>query len=211
MKFAMKNRPKYFNDINLVQDEIIYLIKKAIIKKKDNFNKIIFSTLNKDKIINSRIVVLRNFYPQKYEIIIHGDKRSRKFKDICINQNVSILFWDQKKQIQIRMNGKALISKQDDVDNEWRKLQNWSKKIYLTEKKPGLISKLPNTGYPEKFIKIAPTTCENELGKKNFGVISISIQNMEWLYLSSQGNRAAFFDIQRKQSQIYVKKSWVTP
>ena len=207
----MKNRPKYFNDINLVQDEIIYLIKKAVIKKRDNFNKIIFSTLNKNKIINSRIVVLRNFFPENYEIIIHGDKRSRKFRDICINQNVSILFWDQKKQIQIRMNGSAFTSKQNHIDNEWKKLQNWSKKIYLTEKKPGLIAKLPNTGYPEKYIKIAPTTFENDLGKKNFGVISILIRNMEWLYLSSHGNRAAIFDIHRKQSQIHVTKSWVIP
>ena len=53
-------------------------------------------TIN-NKTPESRTVILRNFNKDKFEINIHSDLRSGKINQIENNNNVSCLFYDDKK------------------------------------------------------------------------------------------------------------------
>ena len=66
-----------------------------------------------------------------FELNIHSDLRSEKINQIEKNNNVSCLFYDDKKKIQIRINGTGKIEK--SYQPSWNKLTNWSKRCYLSK------------------------------------------------------------------------------
>ena len=166
------------------------------------------STIN-NNFPESRTVILRNFNKDMFELNIHSDLRSGKINQIEINSNVSCLFYDDKKKIQIRINGKAKIEK--SYQPSWEKLTNWSKRCYLSKNKPGTEVSKPSSGFPEKFISESPNDADSVKGLKNFAVIKIVISSIEWLYLASQGHRRAKFKISRKDSPLSITKKWLIP
>ena len=153
-------------------------------------------------------MILLSFDEEKFLINIHSDSRANKIKEIEMNSNVSLNFYDDKKKIQIRIKGSAEIKK--SYKRSWDNLSNWSKRCYLTQKKPGSYEDKPSSGFPEKYSKESPSDTECEKGINNFCVISIEVQSIEWLYLASQGHRRAIFEIQRG-GKLLVKSSWMIP
>mgnify|MGYP003312374175 FL=1 len=97
------------------------------------------------------------------------------------------------------------------MEKAWNKLSNWSKRCYLTSKAPGSESHKPSSGFPKEFESIAPDCVTSEKGLKNFAVISIKIERIEWLFLASQGHRRAIFKIDRKNSKINISSQWLIP
>ena len=204
----MKELPKFYNDLDLTLQEIDYLLSRGVKDRKSSFHYTMLSTIN-NNFPESRTVILRNFNKDMFELNIHSDLRSGKINQIEINSNVSCLFYDDKKKIQIRINGKAKIEK--SYQPSWEKLTNWSKRCYLSKNKPGTEVSKPSSGFPEKFISESPNDADSVKGLKNFAVIKIVISSIEWLYLASQGHRRAKFKISRKDSPLSITKKWLIP
>ena len=61
--------------------------------------------------------------------------------------------------------------------------------------KPGKVSNNPTSGFPEKFESEAPSSEESQKGFENFAVIKVIIEEIERLFLASQGHRRALFKI----------------
>ena len=114
-----------------------------------------------------------------------------------------------KKKIQLRIRGYAVINK--SPEKSWEKLSNWSKRCYLTLNSPGSKTKEPSSGFPEKFSLNAPSEKESNQGFKNFCVLNIFINQIEWLFLASQGHRRALYEISRINSKIKIDGKWLTP
>ena len=204
----MKEVPKFYNDLDLTLQEIEYLLSRGVKDRKSSFHYTMLSTIN-NKAPESRTVILRNFKKDMYELKIHSDLRSEKINHIQSNNNVSCLFYDDKKKIQIRINGLAKIEK--SYQPSWEKLTNWSKRCYLSEYKPGTEVAKPSSGFPERFANESPNDEDSIEGLKNFAVIKILISSIEWLYLASQGHRRAIFKILRKGSPFRIDKKWLIP
>ena len=100
----MREVPKFYNDLNLTLEEIMYLLSRGVKDRKSSFHYTMLSTIN-GKNPESRTVILRNFNKDIFELNIHSDLRSGKVKQIEANNNVSCLFYDDKKKIQIMING----------------------------------------------------------------------------------------------------------
>ena len=200
--------PKFYNDLDLTLKEIEYLLSRGVKDRKSSFHYTMLSTIN-DKFPESRTVILRNFNKDRFELNIHSDLRSGKINQIENNNNVSCLFYDDKKKIQIRINGLAIIEK--SYQPSWEKLTNWSKRCYLSEKKPGTEVTKPSSGFPERFVNESPNDKDSIEGLKNFALIKVMISSIEWLYLASQGHRRAVFKIFRKDSPLSIKKKWLIP
>jgi pyridoxamine 5'-phosphate oxidase len=80
-------------------------IKQAFEVDKDNANAFVLSTVSKDLIPSSRVVLLRGFTEEGLVFFTNYD--SQKSKDILINNNVtSNFFWPQLEK-QIRISGTA--------------------------------------------------------------------------------------------------------
>ena len=125
----MKELPKFYDDLDLTLKEIEYLLSRGVKDRKSSFHYTMLCTIN-NKTPESRTVILRNFNKDKFELNIHSDLRSGKINQIENNNNVSCLFYDDKKKIQIRINGQATIEK--SYQPSWDKLTNWSRRCYLS-------------------------------------------------------------------------------
>ena len=90
-------------------------------------------------------------------------------------------------------------------------MTNWSKRCYLTESPPGQESRKPSSGFPEKFAFDAPTLEQTKDGLKNFGQIRVSINEIEWLFLASQGHRRALFEVVKSGSKFLIEGKWLIP
>ena len=205
----MKDLPKFYNCLNKIKKEIFFLLNQGVEKRKSNFHTLVLATTNEQNRAEVRTVVLRSFSEKNMLIGIHSDIRANKIKELKRNNKVSLLFYDEEKKIQLRIRGEAKIL--DSHKNSWDKLNNWSRRCYLTEISPGKYSKNPTSGFPEKFSINQPKKIENEEGIKNFCLIQIYINQIEWLYLASIGNRRAIFDFSKKNNETLQDKKWIVP
>ena len=201
----MSIKPDYYDNLDKLHDEIVAKLTRGVLDKKSPYRYFVLSTSIKNN-VNSRMVVLRNFCSKKWELLLHSDCRSKKFQEIESNRNVSLNFWDPKKSIQLRVKGKA--EKFNETNNyAWSRLNVWSKRTYLTQKKPGSVSTSPISGFSEKFLKTPPNNEEINIGFKNFCQIKVFIKKIDCLILSRFGYRRALFEIKGDK----LNKKWLVP
>ncbi len=204
----MKQLPNYYDDLDLTLKEILGLIQRAVKDRKSGFHNFVLAT-SFDSKPDARTVVLRGFDSEKMELSFHSDLRSQKINQLNKNKNVCLVFYDEKKKIQLRIRGKTNIRK--SFKEAWNKLTNWSKRCYLTANPPGQESEKPNSGFPEKFAFDAPSSEQTKDGLKNFTQIRVSINEIEWLFLASQGHRRALFEVVKSNSKLLIEGKWFIP
>ena len=205
----MKETPRFYNCLKETENEIFSLLFQGVKKRKSNFHNLVLSTINLENKPEARTVILRGFSRDELTISIHSDKRSNKINDIKKNKNVILTFYDDQKKIQLRVRGFAAI--EESKKESWDKLSLWSRRCYLTAESPGNKTLNPSSGFPDKFSYESPSKEESEKGLGNFCAIKVFIEQIEWLYLASQGHRRALFEIDRIDSKISVRSQWVVP
>ena len=205
----MKELPEFYNDIDKTLLEIKSMLSRGVKDRKSNFHYTTLCTVDKDSRPQARTVILRRFDIEKFHLSIHSDLRSNKINEIKKNKKVSLVFYDDRKKIQLRIRGSAKIevSKKDS----WEKLSNWSRRCYLSEENPGTKIQKPTSGFSEKYQFNAPSTEESEKGLQNFTVIIVIAEEVEWLFLASQGHRRMLFDIKRDLGNIKIAGRWLVP
>ena len=145
--------------------------------------------------ISLRTVVLRKAFPESKELRFHTDTRSKKWQELIINPSISALFYDAADRIQIRVKGRAVLQFNNDITAAaWQKTSLSSRRCYLTNFDPSSFTDHPTSGLPEHIEQEKFTLEESEIGFKNFGIVSIQVQNIDWLWLHHAGHRRAFFD-----------------
>jgi pyridoxine/pyridoxamine 5'-phosphate oxidase len=155
-------------------------------KKRHPFRYFVLAT-NENGKPRQRTVVLRKIVSDS-NLVIYTDKRTQKIKDIQDNSEFSALFYDSKKLLQIRIEGKAeLITDKEQIASYWHTVQEASRKDYTTSIAPGSIIKNPDAvSYQEKEnhfcpVKLVPNTIEYlRLKRPNHLRILFSRIDTEW-------------------------------
>jgi pyridoxamine 5'-phosphate oxidase len=181
--FSKENTNEIFEDIkrNLT---------RGVKDRKHTFHTPVFSNINNENSIESRVVVLRQFYSQNMVLNFHTDVRSPKVTSLKKNNNSLFVFYDHKLKIQLRIKTISIINNQNTIAEEmWEKTKLFSRKCYLTEKAPSSVTSLPEDGIDENLKGKEPTLEESEKGYKNFTVVQNKIQQIDWLYLAASGHR----------------------
>lgn len=134
-------------------------------KKRHPFRYFVLATNENGKPMQ-RTVVLRKTLLD-LSLVFYTDSRTQKIKDIQNNSEFSALFYNSKKLLQIRVEGKAeLITDQEQIATYWHTVQESSKKDYTTNRAPGTLIKNPDDiGYQpnENYfcpVKLVPNTIE---------------------------------------------------
>ena len=186
----MKELPKFYNSLEETRKEIFSLLFQGVKKRKSNFHNLVLNTIDLQNKPDARTVVLRSFSQEDLTIGIHTDNRSEKVEHLKNNNFTCLVFYDDQKKIQLRIRGTTNLEK--SKKESWDKLTNWSKRCYLTSSPPGQVSNNPTSGFPNKFESEAPSSEESQKGFENFTVIKVFIEEIEWLFLASQGHREGF-------------------
>ena len=177
-------------NINEIFEDIKKNLTRSVKDRKHTFHTPVFSNINNENSIESRVVVLRQFDSQNMVLNFHTDVRSPKITSLKKNNNSLFVFYDYKLKIQLRIKTVSIINNQNTIAEEmWEKTKLFSRKCYLTEKAPSSITNLPEDGIDESLKGKEPTLGESEKGYKNFTVVQNEIQQIDWLYLAASGHR----------------------
>jgi len=192
------NRIDYteYNLNHLEQDCWDRLVTGAV-KSRTPFHTPCVATLNQGE-VSLRTVVLRKALAKERELRFHTDIRSPKWQELSLNPSISGLFYDAIDRIQLRVKGKAVLHQTNEITAEaWQKTTLSSRCCYLTEHSPSSFSANSTSGLSEDIENENFTLAESEKGYSNFGIVSIHVQSIDWLWLNHAGHRRAFFDYEK--------------
>tara|TARA_B100001123_G_C14821045_1_gene832204 strand:+ start:50 stop:655 length:606 start_codon:yes stop_codon:yes gene_type:complete len=191
-----------------ILNEIKKNLLNGVVDRYHGFHTPVFSSLKNNNIVNSRVVVLRNFESTSMKINFHSDLRSKKIEELKKNPNTFFLFYDYKIKTQLRITTKSKIHYNNDITLQaWDKTKLSSRKCYLSLKAPSTESKNANDGLPKHLIGVDPTAEESIKGYKNFVVISSEIKKIDWLYLLASGHKRLKIKINKKKNEF----QWLIP
>ena len=178
-------------------------INLGIQKAKHDYHSFVFSTVLKNS-PNSRTVILRDFDENKPSIWFHSDRRSKKILHLEENENVSALFYDKSRKVQLRINGIADI--EEDIEHNkkiWDSMRPESKLCYMGPYAPS-----------QKISQFEPNTLEKSahdldkedehLGLSRFCRIRITIKKLDWLKLDYKGHQRLEFKFGKR-----TKTQWI--
>ncbi len=93
------------------------------------------------------------------------------------------------------MKGYAVLHYTNDLTAEaWKNTSSSSRRCYLTLHSPSSFAEILTSGLSEDIEQENFNLAEIEMGYSNFGIVSIQVQSIDWLWLNYAGHRRAFFD-----------------
>lgn len=158
------------------------------------FKTMTLATRTLDQGVDARTVVLRQADETARLLWFHTDVRAAKVMQLEAFPDVVLLFWDEKRQVQLRLRAETTVHIDDAVaDAQWKNLRVSSRKMYLSEQTPGTQQPVPYPGFPAALGENLPTEAESEAGRPNFAAVACQILEMEYLHLSRKGQARAWF------------------
>ena len=174
------------------------------VKSRTPFHTPSIATLHQGE-VNLRTVVLRKTLATERELRFHTDIRSPKWQELSQNPSISALFYDAIDRIQLRVKGKAVLHHTNEITAEaWQKTSLSSRKCYLTRFSPSSYTDVSTSGLTDDIEHENFTLAESESGYSNFGIVSIQVQSIDWLWLNHAGHRRAFFDYEKGSFQWMI-------
>ena len=108
--------------------------KSSLNQKKHSFRFFNLATSN-NNIPELRVVVLRDYDPEKKQFTIYTDSRSQKVLSLENNKNVELLFYNPEKLTQIRVQASCILMIEDN--SVFIQQPSASQKDYTTQHAPG--------------------------------------------------------------------------
>lgn len=184
------------NDTNLsdVMEAILILLDDAATNRKSPMHTPSVASVDANNSPNQRVMVLREFEIENRVMRFHTDIRSPKVTEIKANDAISILAYHPEKRMQLKLYGHAQIYNEGDAVTEaWMQTDTMGRRVYMCEPGSGSKSSASSSGISPELQSRRPTMEESELGRKNFAIMMVTIDQIDWMFLSSKGNRAAQF------------------
>lgn len=180
----------------------------GVIDRDHPFHQGVFATVSGNKPA-VRVITLRRFWRKNPRgLAFHAHIGSPKIKEIEANPNVSFIFYHPNKRFQVRIEGVATIHQNDELaDEQWEATGLFSRRCYIGEA-PSQPTEKPTCGFPEDLINRQPTKEESETGRKNFVVISSTIDSIDCMELDVRGHRRSLF-VWNEKGELETK--WLTP
>lgn len=149
-----------------------------------------------------RTVILRYSNRERRCIQIYSDLRSTKIQEISEHPKISLLFYDQQESIQIRLNGTATVeSGGSHLKTIWAGLPIENKINYATPARPGSQADDPVSAFPVVDAQVP------DFAFKNFSVITLVVDQIDWLRLGVAGHYRAKFQFRNNG----FTGGWVVP
>lgn len=172
--------------------------------KQSGFKTLTVATCTPDG-ADARTVVLRQADAQRKYVWFHSDARAGKIIQLEIFPNATLLFWDDKQQLQLRLTVEPRLHTDDDMaDKHWKNLWLGGRKSYLSEQIPGSELPAPYPGFPPHLGQELPTQEVSEAGRPNFAVIECRVLSLDYLHLSRAGQTRARFQYEPVERFVWL-------
>jgi pyridoxine/pyridoxamine 5'-phosphate oxidase len=169
-------------------------IKIGVKTSKHDYHSFVLSTIRNNN-PDSRTVILRAFDLTSHLMWFHTDRRSKKILDLNKNEQISALFYDRSRRVQLRINGSASVDESSQSNREiWESMSPESKLCYTGPYAPSE----PLTDYePNIIVEKSAHEMNNDddaLGLTRFCRIRIKLNSLDWLQLDHKGHKRLEFN-----------------
>ena len=184
------------NELSEVLKIVLDALKSAVKDPGHPFRFLSLATIHR-QLPDIRYVVLRAMDDEGY-LYFFTDYRTQKIGHIRVNPDVALLFYDSEKSVQVRMQGTALIHRNNAVTEKyWKTVEGEARKAYNPLVPSGSLISHPEEAH------IWPQNMENT----NFSVIQIVPSEFTILQLDGLNHiRAKFVRHGNKW-----KMDWIAP
>ena len=160
------------------------------------------ATLRGDGLPSVRTVVLRGVDPAARRLRFHSDRRSAKISEIRANARVALHAYDPGRKLQLRLEGSAQVHEEDALaEAAWAASRPFSRACYRVMPGPGSAIGDPSGAVTH------PLVGDEDPGRENFCAVAVTVDALEWLYLSAQGHRRARFEWREEG----LSAGWLVP
>lgn len=150
---------------------------------KHAFRYVTLSTIGIDNWPNSRTLVLRDVHRENNSLFFFSDKRSQKVEEIKVNNKTCLLFYNNKKKIQLRIFGTSMLLMENEHSNYYfEQIKQSDLKDYRTKRAPS--SELTDD-------KLEYYSKDNAI--KHFTVIRFKLERIDYLKLDREGHQRIVF------------------
>ena len=157
---------------------------RGVADRRSAFRSPALATVGPDGRPQVRTVVLRGFDPAERLLTVHSDLRAAKIAALRANPAAALHVWDDGAQIQVRVDGIATISANDELaGTAWARLHEGSRAAYKAQPVPAT-----PVEDPADIPRVDDATAFSQ-----FAVLQIRIDRLEWLHLAQEGQRRASF------------------
>jgi len=136
-----------------------------------------------------RTVILRGVAIQDRKIDFYTDARSPKVRQLRAHPQLSWLFWDDKKSIQVRARGIPMLHHGDEVArNRWQQIGLEGRKNYAGAVPPGTPAEEATRGLPDFWQDDMPLR-QSEYAFDHFMLVATEVLEMDCLLLHPGGHQ----------------------
>ncbi len=186
--------PAHYSDLGSVQTSWKAMLQSGVSERTHPFKKPVLTTIGLLGEPKARIIILRDLDLDGRSIRLHTDARSGKVAEIGRNPNVILAFYDPAHEIQIQVSGTASVHQGDAyAEAAWKGAAPSSRRAYLAEIEPGTRLSGPASGLPADVEGKVPSEDRLKQGRSNFAAVKVVFEQVDWLFLSPNGNRRARF------------------
>lgn len=136
-----------------------------------------------------RTVILRSADIHARRLGFFTDARSPKVAELARDPRASVLFYDPRCDLQMRLSGRAEVRVGDEA--AWASAAPPSRRAYLVTAPPGTPASGPVSGLPADVDGIIPPLERLEEGRPNFAFVEFSFAEADIVLFSRAGNRRA--------------------
>lgn len=139
-----------------------------------------------------RTVFLRGLDRASRALFAFTDARSIKVAELARDPRASLLLYEPRCDVQVRLSGRARIRTEDDgAEAAWQGAPLSSRRAYLVTAAPGTASAMPVSGLPADVEGVIPSAERLDQGRRNFALLEFTFDDADVVVLSRTGHRRA--------------------
>jgi hypothetical protein len=197
--------PGHYDDLDAVLSTAEAMLRQGVLDRRAPFHTPVLATVGVDGYPAARTVVLRAFDPAARRLRVHSDARSAKASEIARLGRVALVFYDGPAKIQVRIGASGQVLQEDRTRaGAWESLSALARRCYHCLP-PGQTQGFATSGLLDD--PATPAAGAPSPGYANFAVIEMTIDSLEWLFLSVRGHRRARFTWTAEGTE----GTWLTP
>lgn len=184
--------PPFYNDLSLSLVEARRLIEPGATDRRSEAHCPSVATLDVNGLPSQRVMILRHVDWAARKLRFHTDARSTKTHTLSERNAASVLFYLPEAKIQLRASGTMSMSTAgEEIDQAWHNATLFARRAYMATTAPGTVVDQPVSGLPAFIEGRQPTDDDIAPARKNFALLHVEFDTVEWLYLANSGHRRA--------------------
>ena len=184
--------PDHHNDLAATLKFALQMLGRGVHDRRSAFHTPVFSTCSAAG-PQARVLVLRAFDVTTRTMTFHTDTRSAKLLELDADPRAALTFYDAARKVQVRINGTCTVHAGDALSHQRWSASRPSSLRCFAGAPPGAMSSEPTSGLPAHMEGREPEAAELADAEPHFAVLTVAVQQLEWLHLHTRGQRRAAF------------------